>query len=86
MFSHYFELGLYFICWLSCGCICAQLLSHFQLFVTLWTVTHQAPLPMRFSRQEPASLMSSALAGGFFTTVSPGKHKVNVSVCFSVGI
>ena len=30
-------------------------LSHFscvQLFVTLWTVTHQAPLPMGFPRQE----------------------------------
>ena len=55
--------------------------------VTPWTVAHQAPLFMGFSRQEywsglpcpppgdlpnpgtePASLMSSALAGGFFTT------------------
>ena len=27
-------------------------LSHVQLFVTLWTVTCQAPLPMGFSRQE----------------------------------
>ena len=26
--------------------------SHVQLFVTLWTVTHQAPLSMEFSRQE----------------------------------
>ena len=26
--------------------------SHVQLFVTLWTVTHQAPLSMGFSRQE----------------------------------
>ena len=26
--------------------------SHVQLFVTLWTVAHQAPLPMGFSRQE----------------------------------
>ena len=30
----------------------AQLLSHVQLFVTTWTVAHQAPLPMEFSRQE----------------------------------
>ena len=33
-------------------CVC--LLSHFshvQLFKTLWTVAHQAPLPMEFSRQ-----------------------------------
>ena len=26
--------------------------SHVQLFVTLWTVAHQAPLTMGFSRQE----------------------------------
>ena len=57
-----------------------------QLFAILWTVAHQAPLFMGFSRQEywsglpcpppvglpdpgreSASLMSSALAGGFFT-------------------
>ena len=33
----------------------AYLLSHFRcvrLFVTPWTVTHQAPLSMEFSRQE----------------------------------
>ena len=60
---------------------------HVQLFVTPWTIACQAPLSMRFSRQEswsglpcpppgdlpdpevePASLMSPALAGGFFTT------------------
>ena len=63
------------------------MLSHVQLFVTLWTTAHQAPLSMRVSRQdyqsglpcpplgdlpnlaiEPESLMSPALAGGFFTT------------------
>ena len=63
-----------------------------QLIVTSWTVAHQAPLCMGFSRQEywsglpfptsghlpnpeirPASLMSPALAGGFFTIVLPGK-------------
>ena len=27
-------------------------LSHVRLFVTPWTVAHQAPLSMRFSRQE----------------------------------
>ena len=30
----------------------AQTLSHVCLFATLWTVAHQAPLSMRFSRQE----------------------------------
>ena len=58
-----------------------------QLFATLWTIAHQAPLSMGFSRQEywnglpcpppgdlpdlgiePASLMSPALPGRFFTT------------------
>ena len=74
----------------------AYLLSHFsgvQLFVTSWTVAHQVPLSMKFSKQEywsglllptprhlpdpgiePMSLVSPALAAGFFTTVPPGKH------------
>ena len=30
----------------------AKSLSRVQLFVTLWTVAHQAPLSMGFSRQE----------------------------------
>ena len=30
----------------------AKLLSHIQLFVTLWTVARQASLSMGFSRQE----------------------------------
>ena len=29
-----------------------KLLSHVQLFVTPWTVAHQAPLSLGFSRQE----------------------------------
>ena len=57
--------------------------------VTPWTVAHQASLSMGFSRQEyqsglpfpsPGDLpdpgiepSSPALAGGFFTTESPGK-------------
>ena len=35
--------------------VCASVLNHFStvwLFVTPWTVTHQAPLSMKFSRQE----------------------------------
>ena len=39
--------------WLFCiVCVCAQLLSLIWLFVTPWTVTHQAPLSMGFSGQE----------------------------------
>ena len=33
-------------------CVCAKPLSHVQLFATLWTVAHQAPLSLEFSRQE----------------------------------
>ena len=33
-------------------CMCAWLLSHVRLFVTLWTVACQAPLPLEFFRQE----------------------------------
>ena len=33
-------------------CVCVKLLSRVQLFVTPWTVAHQAPLSMGFSRQE----------------------------------
>ena len=32
--------------------VCAQLLGHVLLFVTPWTVAHQVPLSMEFSRQE----------------------------------
>ena len=36
---------------LSLHCMHAKSLSHVWLFVTLWTVAHQAPLSMGFSRQ-----------------------------------
>ena len=50
--------------------------SRVQLFATIQTIAGQAPLSIGFSRQEywsvspcpPASLISPALAGGFFTT------------------
>ena len=64
-------------------------LSCVQLFAIPWTVAHQAPLSIGFSRQEywsglpfpsPGDLPDSrikptspALAGGFFTTEPPGK-------------
>ena len=32
--------------------MCASCFSHVRLFVTLWTVAHQAPLSMGFSSQE----------------------------------
>ena len=44
-----------------CSCV--------QLFVTLWTVAHQAPLPMGFSRQEYWSGMPCPLPGDL---IDPG--------------
>ena len=70
----------------------AQSLDHVRLFVTLWTVAHQTPLSMKFSKQEYRSglptpgylpnpgVASSALAGGFFTTEPPGKQVVAVVI------
>ena len=49
---------------------CACVLSHFsrvRLFVTPWTVIHQAPLSMGFSRQEYQSGWHFLLQGTFLT-------------------
>jgi len=46
------------------------MLSHFspvQLFATLWTTAHHAPLPMRFSRQEYWSGLPCLLQRIFLT-------------------
>ena len=46
---------LMYICVCVCVCVYAHMLSHFsfiRLFSTLWTVAHQDPLSMGFSRQE----------------------------------
>ena len=66
-----------------------KLLSRVQLFVTLWSIAHQAPLSMGFSRQEywsglpfssPGDLpnpgiepSSPALQAGSLTSELPGK-------------
>ena len=34
------------------ACMCAEWLSHFQVFVTPWSVAQQAPLSLGFYRQE----------------------------------
>ena len=64
-----------------CVCVCVCELSCVPLFATPWTVAHQAPLSMEFSRQEywirlpfptprglPSSGIEPTLVGGFFTT------------------
>ena len=40
------------VCVCVCVYVCVRALSHVSLFVTLWTVAHQTPLFMGFSRQE----------------------------------
>ena len=66
-------------------------LSRVQLFATLWTIAHQAPLSMGFSRQEyrsrlpfpsPGDLPNSgieprppALEAEALTSEPPGKHE-----------
>ena len=49
----------------SCGH--AQLLSHVRLCTTLWTVAHQAPLSMGFSRQDSGVGCHFVLQGIFLT-------------------
>ena len=54
----------------ECVCVCVSVsvcvqlsLSCVQLFVTPWTVTHQVPLSMEFSRQEYWSWLPFATPG-----------------------
>ena len=49
--------------WAVIQCVCV--LSHVQLFVTPWTVAHQAPQSMEFSRQEYWSGLPLTSAGIF---------------------
>ena len=48
-------------------CVLAKFLSRVRLFVTLWTVAHQAPRSMGFSRQEYGVGCHSLLEGIFLT-------------------
>ena len=70
--------------------------------MVLWTVAHQAPLSMQFSRQEYWSrlpflsaedlpnlgieLMPPELAGRFFTTEPPGKYILLQFAAWTVGV
>ena len=70
-------------------CVCSGTHSRVQLFETPWTIAHQAPVSMEFSRQKYESGLpfptsedlpdpgiepaSPALADGFFTTLPPEK-------------
>ena len=46
---HPSPLGLH---WPSCWCCCCCSVTRVQLFVTSWTIAHQAPLSIGFPRQE----------------------------------
>ena len=51
LYIHYISSSLTHL--LMCVCVCVfESLSCVWLFATPWTVAHQAPLPMEFSRQE----------------------------------
>ena len=72
-----------------------QSLSHVRLFATPWTIAHQAPLFMGFSRQEywsglpfpsPGDLLNPGIKPGsptlqadFLPSVSPGKPRKDIS-------
>ena len=75
-----------------CVCVCAlDCFSHVWLLATPWTIAHQAPLSIGFSRKEywsglpyppPGDLphpgiepRSPAWTGRFFTTETPGKPR-----------
>ena len=82
------------VCVCVCVCACLVTKSCLTLW-TPWAVAYQALLSMGFSRQEywnrlpfpsPGNLpdpgiksVSSALAGGFFTTEPPGKPAVRLN-------
>ena len=75
------------------GCYLLSCFSHAQLFVTLWTIAHQAPLSKGFSRQGHWSGLSFPSAGDLpnpgikprspamqvdsLPTEPPGKPKTN---------
>ena len=54
----------------ACEIIC---LSWVQLFASLWTIAHQAPLSNIFSRQEYWSALGCPHSGDLPTSVPPGK-------------
>ena len=49
--KHTYSTRMYIVTLFLCACV-LSCYTHGQLFATLWTVTHQAPLSTGFSRQE----------------------------------
>ena len=73
LFLSYYSYTVYLYFCLLCVCVCAQSLSHVPLFVTTWTVVHQAPLSTEFCRQEYWNMFWFSTLGMFPTQGSnPG--------------
>ena len=52
------------LCCLGLSCVCGlSPFNHVQLFATLWTIAHQSPLSMEFSRQKDWSRLSFPTLG-----------------------
>ena len=65
-------------------CVCAQLLSRVQLFMTLWTVARQAALSVGFSRQEYGSGVPCPPPGGLSDPgIEPGSPTLQVDSLLS---
>ena len=47
-----------------CVCVCVCVLSHVQLFATLWIVAHHAPVSVEFPKQEYWSWLPFPSPGG----------------------
>ena len=84
----------------TCMCVCVcQGLNHIRLFVTPWTVAHQASLSMKLSREEywsglpfpspgdPPNLgvepRSPALQADSLFSESPGESKLSTQILFN---
>ena len=52
LFNLFSLVSIFFVCVCMCVCVYVCLLSCVQLFVTLFTEAHKAPLSIEFSRQE----------------------------------
>ena len=88
-----------YICVCVCVCVYASSLSHVQLFVTSWTVAHQALLSMGIFQERILQWVSmpfsrgssqvgdwtqvSCIVGGFFTNWTTGEA-IYVCVCVCV--
>ena len=82
------------------GGVCMYVFSRVWLFMTLWTAAYKVPLSLEFSRQKYWSRLpfptpedlpnpgieptSPALAGRFFTPVTPGKPFVTYNSVINI--